>query len=85
MDDSRQDLQELIVLKSNLEIALEKDDKDEIKKLYNRFKSLYEKITCKKFEDNIEPEKLAQIESVITGVMPDKTVALDEECDVLDL
>ncbi len=85
MEDSRQDLQELIVLKSKLETALEKDDKEEIRRTYDEFRSLYKKLTGKEFEDGIEPEKLAQIEAVITGVMPDKNINTDERYEVLDL
>lgn len=75
MEDSRQDLQELIVLKAKLETALEKGDREEIKRTYDEFKNLYKQLTGKEFEDGVDPEKLAQIETVINGeVKPDNQI-----------
>ena len=73
MEDSRHDLQELVILKAKLETALEKGDREEIKRTYDEFKNLYKQMTGKEFEDGVDPEKLAQIEAVINGgVKPDK-------------
>ena len=84
MEDSRQDLQELIVLKTKLETALENDDKEEIKRTYDEFRNLYKQLTGKEFEDGLEPEKLAQIEAVINGtVKPEKKI--DETDNVIEI
>lgn len=75
MEDSRQDLQELVVLKAKLETALEKGDREEIKRTYDEFRNLYKQLTGKEFEDGVDPEKLAQIEAVVNGnVKPDKKI-----------
>lgn len=75
MEDSRHDLQELVILKAKLETALEKGDREEIKRTYDEFKNLYKQMTGKEFEDGVDPEKLAQIEAVINGgVKPDKPI-----------
>ena len=75
MEDSRQDLQELVVLKAKLETALEKSDREEIKRTYDEFRNLYKQLTGKEFEDGVDPEKLAQIEAVVNGnVKPDKKI-----------
>ena len=84
MEDSKQDLQELIVLKSKLETALEKDDKEEIRKTYDEFRSLYKKLTGKEFEAGLDPERLAQIEAVINGsVKTDKII--DDTENVIEI
>lgn len=69
MEDSRQELQELILLKAKLETALDDDDTEEVKRIYDEFRNLYKKITGKNFEDGLSDDRLTQIESVINGTV----------------
>lgn len=75
MEDSRKDLQELVLLKSKLEIALDNNDEEEIKKTYDEFRNLYKKLTGKEFEEGLPDEKLSQIESVINGTVSQRFVS----------
>jgi hypothetical protein len=69
MSVEKNGVKELLQMKNNLQTALETNNRDDIKKYFEEFKALYEKITLKKFEEDIPAEKLNQILSVINGTV----------------
>lgn len=67
MNAENEKVKQLLIIKSNLQTALETNNREDITRYFNEFKSLYEEITSKKFEDDIPEDKLRQIQSVING------------------
>lgn len=67
MNAENEKVKQLLIIKSNLQTALETNNREDITRYFNEFKSLYEEITLKKFEDDIPEDKLRQIQSVING------------------
>ena len=67
MTAENEKVKQLLIIKSNLQTALETNNREDITRYFNEFKSLYEEITLKKFEDDIPEDKLRQIQSVING------------------
>ena len=67
MNTENEKVKQLLIIKSNLQTALETNNREDITRYFNEFKSLYEEITSKKFEDDIPEDKLRQIQSVING------------------
>ena len=67
MTAENEKVKQLLIIKSNLQTALETNNREDITRYFNEFKSLYEEITSKKFEDDIPEDKLRQIQSVING------------------
>ena len=71
MNAENEKVKQLLIIKSNLQTALETNNREDITRYFNEFKSLYEEITSKKFEDDIPEDKLRQIQSVINGNVED--------------
>ena len=67
MNAENEKVKQLLIIKSNLQTALETNNREDITRYFNEFKSLYEEITSKKFEADIPEDKLRQIQSVING------------------
>ena len=67
MNAENEKVKQLLIIKSNLQTELETNNREDITRYFNEFKSLYEEITSKKFEDDIPEDKLRQIQSVING------------------
>ena len=76
-------VKELLLIKSNLQTALETNNWEDIIRYFNEFKALYEEVTSKKFEDDIPEEKLKQIQSVINGTVAETVVKEDTEEEIL--
>ena len=71
MDGYKNDIGELIKLKYDFELALDNNDLDKAKDLFEKFRSLYTKITGKEFDDNftidISTQNLTNIVSMQEG------------------
>lgn len=64
MEDFRKDISELIKLKFDLELALDNNDFEMARTIYEKIKVLYKLITGEEFEKGIPDENKSQIESL---------------------
>lgn len=65
MDDKKVEIEQLIILKKQLETAFEINDQDEIKRCFQEFKNAYESYTRKKFEEGIPKDKLDSMQAIL--------------------
>ena len=74
MDGYKNDIGELIKLKYDFELALDNNDLDKAKDLFEKFRSLYTKITGKEFDDNFTIDISTQNPTNIVSMQEGKNI-----------